>query len=209
MSIRTEILAYLELRQTATAADLSRALQVTAANVRHHLRNLERDGIVQPIGKRPSSGRGRPSRVFRLARRGADLTHLTEAILDELLAGASREASGPSGSPRQAGRLPLVRVAARLAGGSPLTPAPASQRLLGAIQRLNELGYQSHWEAHATGPRIILGNCPYAEIISDHPELCQMDGHLLEILADRPATQSAKLERNQQGLPVCIFRLVS
>jgi predicted ArsR family transcriptional regulator len=64
---------------------------------------------------------------------------------------------------------------------------------------LNQLHYQARWEAGAEGPRIILGQCPYAAVIGNHPELCRMDMSLLEGMLDTQVEQRVKLG------PMCIF----
>jgi predicted ArsR family transcriptional regulator len=73
---------------------------------------------------------------------------------------------------------------------------------------LNELQYQARWEASAWGPRLILGHCPYAAIVSDHPELCRMDAFLLETKIGKPVEQTGKLQINDTGLPFCTFLMV-
>jgi len=59
--------------------------------------------------------------------------------------------------------------------------AAASMRMTALIARLNTLHYDAHWEAGASGPRVILGRCPYASVIQKHPELCQMDARAFRI----------------------------
>ena len=194
-STRKHIIQYLESRQVASAQELSRALQVTAANVRHHLKNLQQDELVTMIGERAPQGRGRPTKLFRLARQGENLNLLAGMLLNELLHNLSLE--------DRVARLQAL--ADRLRGEVGDSKRHISQRLYGAIQRLNTLNYQSRWEAHSMGPRIILGHCPYAAIIDDHPALCQMDAYLLEGLLREPVSQTAKLERDKRGLPYCTF----
>jgi predicted ArsR family transcriptional regulator len=101
----------------------------------------------------------------------------------------------------------FLRTLALRLGGEPTSARHITQRLAAAVRRLNDLEYQARWEAHALAPRVILGNCPYAAIIEGHPELCQMDAYLLENQLGQAVSQTAKLERNPQGLPVCVFAL--
>ena len=54
-------------------------------------------------------------------------------------------------------------------------------RLVGTIQRLNELGYPARWEAHAAGPHLILENQPFAEL-SENAGVGELDVYLLEAL---------------------------
>jgi predicted ArsR family transcriptional regulator len=67
--------------------------------------------------------------------------------------------------------------------------------------------YQARWEAGAEGPHIILGHCPYAVIIENHPELCKMDKAILSGLLGGQVEQLAKLEEGAGGLPFCAFVL--
>lgn len=194
MSTRQRILEILLTRQPVTADELANVLHLTPANIRHHLGKLERDGRVIAVGERPPRGRGRPPRMFALSVRGEGTDRLAGRLLDQAL-----DALAPDQ------RADFLRALALRLGGTIEGGPHITQRLGAAIRRLNELEYQARWEAHALAPRVILGNCPYAAIIAEHPELCQMDAHLLENLLGQPVAQTAKLERNLQGLPVCVF----
>jgi len=65
-------------------------------------------------------------------------------------------------------------------------PIPVShtlpQRLAEALDRLRKWNYEPAWEARPQGPRIILHHCPYMALISNHPELCELDRCLITIL---------------------------
>lgn len=194
---RLRILDYLRKQQTASVRELSRILGMTGANIRHHLAVLESNDLIEVIHQR-REGRGRPGNVYGLSRRvlGDGLDKLAGVLFDAWLKDAPEEV-------REAG---LRAVALRLAGENlPTADIPIPRRLAQTVERLNELHYQARWEASPDGPRILLGHCPYAQIISDYPELCQMDAHLLELRLDLPARQMAKLERNVAGLPQCAF----
>jgi predicted ArsR family transcriptional regulator len=106
---------------------------------------------------------------------------------------------------REAG---LRTVALRLGGkNSPGPDTYMPRRLSQAIDRLNELHYQAHWEAGIDGARIILGHCPYAAIIAAYPELCRMDEYLLEQRCCSPVEQLARLQPSVKGQPFCSFRV--
>jgi DeoR family suf operon transcriptional repressor len=192
---RTKILEILAVQRLATAAELSRALQVTEADARHHLGLLVKDKLVEQAGTNPTGGRGRPRTVYRL----------TLTAQPDNIAGL---ASALLLARRGAEQTNMLRHAASQLGAA-LPAAPnAGPRLYAAVQRLNELHYQAHWEAHAEAPIIQLGNCPYAPLIQEHPELCQMDKFLLEELSGMTVQQTAKLEASPQGALRCIFHLI-
>lgn len=193
---RTEILTELERQKTATAAQLSRRLQVGAADVRFHLQQLVAEGMIEEAGKQRTGEPGRPRRLYRLAppARQSNLAGLAGILLQVMT--------------EELGISSLATVAERLAISSPEEKLPPGKRLFQAVQRLNDLHYLARWEAHAESPRIVLGNCPYAAIIDDYPILCQLDSQLIEHLTGLPAEQSAKLETNPRGEIFCMFELV-
>jgi len=194
---RQRLIAHLRSHPAASASDLARALGLTAADVRHHLSRLTAEGLVEPAGQRRGPGAGRPERTFRLGRlaQGDSLDLLAAALLD-----------GMSGDEREAG---LRAAAVRLAGAVIPSGLPPARRLAAAVERLNQLRYRARWEAHAEGPRVILGNCPYAAIIADHPELCRMDALLLETHLGAPAQLRLCREPDANGEVHCMFTLES
>lgn len=195
---RQRILIYLRDHNGVSASEISRALRVTAANVRHHLSILVGDGRVKNIGTRPGKTPGRPVQIYGLsdAALGDNLAGLADALLAEVLENASAPELDAL----------LQALAARLA---PVEPNEATghitRRLASAVGRLNRLGYAARWEAHAAGPRVIFEHCPYAAIIERHPELCRMDSFILSNLLNSEVAQVSKLGLNTRGLPICIF----
>ena len=205
---RQRILAYLQSHHGVTAAEVSRALRVTPANIRHHLSILAADGRAKVVGERrpagnaagAGQGRGRPVKVYGLGdtASGDNLSGLADAVLGQWIAGLPPD-QRDSALGALAARLADVPVGER--------SGPIIRRLAQAMTRLNELHYRARWEAHAQGPRVIFEHCPYAAILEKHPELCRMDGFLLEELLGADITQSVRLELNVRGLPFCMFVL--
>ena len=194
---RQRILDHLRKQQTTTVRELSHALEMTGANIRHHLAMLESNDLVTVVGQR-REGRGRPVNIYRLSRRvlGDGLDKLASAMFDTWLRpGTDQE--------QETG---LRSLAQRLAGEKTSgTASPVTQRLIATVVRLNEMHYQARWEAGAQGPRILLLHCPYQAIITDYPELCRMDAHLLSVQLDHPVEQVARLESDTRGVPFCAF----
>jgi predicted ArsR family transcriptional regulator len=177
---RSRILDYLRKQQTATVHELSSALTMTGANVRHHLGVLESSELIELVSQR-REGRGRPVAVYGLSRRmlGDGLDGLAGALLEGLLRNASEAEQ----------EVRLKSVALRLGGNTMPGRVPSALRqLTQAVDRLNELHYQARWEAGIDGAHIILGHCPYAAIIATYPELC-------------------RLQPSAKGYPFCVFRV--
>lgn len=195
---RQQILEYLERHQRATANELSRALKVTAANIRHHLTILKEDGWIEISGTRAPQGRGRPTQVYNLSpeRQTDHLLGLTCALLDQI--------------PPEGRAAVFSSIARNLTSTAPPLPAEyhLTRHLIRAIHSLNEMHYRAKWEAHVTAPRIRLGHCPYAAILKEHPEICELDAILLEYLLHRPVRQIARRGNSPTGRPFCLFEIL-
>ena len=191
ITTRQKILDYLKRNRTVSSREIARVLQMTPANARHHLGILAADGRVEVISQR-QGGRGRPEKVYRLAGTlvGDNLSALADALLTEVGQKIKMEALGK-----------------RIAGASALSGQPLMRRLTSTVDRLNTMHYQVRWEAGAEGPRVILGHCPYAKLVEQYPQLCQMDAALLGELLGAQVKQLAKQEKGAGGLPYCAFVL--
>jgi predicted ArsR family transcriptional regulator len=199
LTTRLKILDHIRKYQTTTASELSSLLGMTGSNIRHHLAILESTVLVEVVGQR-KEGRGRPTNVYGLSRRmlGDGLDELASILLVTLL--------GKAGEGTRNGILKAV--AKKMAGGeNGFATLSIPRQLTHAVNRLNELHYQAHWEASSAGPKLILGHCPYSAIIKDHPELCTMDAYLVEAHVTVRADQTEKLQPSTKGLAFCAFQL--
>lgn len=199
-STRQQIIDHLRIRRIASAPELAQALGVTAANVRHHLSILLEEGAVLFAGQRRKTGRGRPTSLYALARRSQEhnLDGLASALLQVLDTLHSQDARP----------LALHKVATLIVGGKQPPEGSLTQRLYACIKHLNSLNYRARWEAHSTGPQLVLENCPYAAVIAKHPELCQMDKYLLEELLNAQLEQTARLVQTRAGTTYCEFAIL-
>lgn len=195
---RQQVLDYLRVQRAASAAELSQALQMTAANVRHHLTILEQQGLIERSGWRISAGRGRPAQVFCLSEqaRGHNLERLASVLLTACFGLLP-------GEPSQAILERLVQLLIPTAPAGSLT-----QRLNSTVRTLNEMHYEARWEAHAEAPRLILSHCPYATLPVTHPELCRLDALLIEKLLHSSVQSIARLTSDIHGAPFCAFRIL-
>src|SRR4026207_78517 len=147
---RHKVLAYLTRTRTASVREIARALKMSAANVRHHLRVLVSDGRLELASVRERESRGRPEKLFTLPRAalGDNLSTLSDALLAE--AGT---------------KVRVEALAKHLVGESDFASQPIVKRLNLIVEKLNQMNYHARWEAGREGPRVILGHCPYAAII--------------------------------------------
>jgi predicted ArsR family transcriptional regulator len=195
---RQRILEQLRAKHTLAAQELSLILGTTTANIRHHLGVLLQEGVIEIAGYRPGGGRGRPAQLYSLTQQAHahNLDKLADALLENLLEGLTPEE-----------QLAALRQIATRMGSQAIGVANLTQRLNACIKVLNEMNYQARWEARSPSPRVVFSHCPYARILPQHPELCQMDASLLQRMLGVSVTQIAKLAAGRQGGKVCIFTI--
>ncbi len=198
VTARQKVLAHFNKTRTASAREIARALKMSAATVRHHLRVLASDGRLEMTSVRGRDGRGRPENVYSLPRGalGDNLSVLSDALLTE--AGSKPALNGDEGSRMES-------LAQRLVGESNFANQPLAKRLNLTVEKLNQMNYHSRWEAGFEGPRIIFSHCPYAAILEKHPGLCQMDQAMLKQWMGQPVTQLFKIGKD--GSSICVFVL--
>lgn len=187
---RKRILDILTNKDQITARELSHALRITQADVRHHLGNMLDEGLIIITGVKRDGRRGRPARYYSLAASAEEdnFDLLSSALLNAALEDADQQTKN----------VFLKQVAAKLIGE--FTPhGPLVQRLVEAVSRMNSLGYEARWEAHADAPHLILAHPPFDKLYSRHPELNELDNYLVEYLLDEQVariTTSSFLEQN-------------
>jgi predicted ArsR family transcriptional regulator len=194
---RQKLLKYIIEQQSATVEELSKVFKVTPANIRHHLSILSEQGSVKIVGQKDNPGKGRPTQIYSasLQTDRNNLDQLASALLSMMMSASQSDDKD---------RL-LHQIARQLVSQYHLDRYNPTRRMYTSIRVLNQMKYQAHWEAHLEYPRIMLGHCPYQTMLTQHPEICQMDGYVLQELLDAPIRQVEKLSLNARGLPECIF----
>lgn len=200
-STRDKILDLLQHSPNLSAAEMSRALRVTRADIRYHLTSLVSQGTLVQMPAMQRSGhisRGRPAASYQLApiARPDMIAALASTLLE------MEQAPLPS-------KTFLDELARRLI---PPNSSSASQpnvieRLNAALLCINQNPYHARWEAHRDGPQVIFNNCPFSAIIDRHPELCQVDRRIIEKLTGLNALQVRKIDLKGPTSTSCIFTL--
>lgn len=200
VTTRSKILAFLAKRGQASAVELSHALKLTPANIRHHLRVLQNEGVIVPIHVDRTGGRGRPACFYALSDRqkAHNLDRLCAAFLQQVRATKSSDEKNNL----------LRSIAQQLITDRPTSSKISlTQRLIFTTKVLNEMSYQASWEAHREAPTIKFAHCPYASLVEAFPELCQMDVFLLEALMGCPIEVVTTHQISPFGEIICRFRL--
>ena len=198
-SSRQRIIDFLVEHKVATASEFSRVLNLTAADVRHHLTLLTKQGSLSISGYKLTQHKGRPARLYTLSAPMA--RHNLDLLAHHLLLDISMHNSQEYYCAR------LKGIAERFTADTHWETSNFTRRIYKTVKLLQDMNYDASWEAHAHSPQLILGHCPFGVIINQHPELCQMDSYLIESLLGTPVYQLKKLVISSRGLPQCIFIL--
>jgi predicted ArsR family transcriptional regulator len=207
LTARQQVLEYIRIQRAVTSSDVARALRMTGANARHHLAILQAQGLIEVIGRRPTDGRGRPAKLFALTDRilGDNLPNLASALLNQFIYKALP--TERSHIWQELAILIIDSVNDNVHGETKKSQGSLTQRLYNAMILLNRMNYDARWVAHPEAPFVILGHCPYAAILDQHPELCQFDRFLLIEMLGTSVTQKKRLDLDSRGIKHCAFTL--
>jgi predicted ArsR family transcriptional regulator len=181
-----------------TADDVARQLGLTRSAIRLQLTAMERDGVVQRVGKRP--GPTRPSYLYELMPEVEQLlstayipllTHLVDVCVEAL-------------PPRHVEGL-LRRTGERLARDLPGKKVNGGRkvRVATASQLMNEhLGALTHIEGN--GQLTIRGaSCPLSALTGKHPGVCLAMESLVAEIVGGPVRECC----DRTGRPQCCFEI--
>ncbi|MFQ6672002.1 MAG: helix-turn-helix transcriptional regulator, partial [Candidatus Tectimicrobiota bacterium] len=160
-----------------TIKELEQALGVTRTAVRQQLAALQAKGLVERTVER--QGVGRPRGLYSLTAEGQRLfareyEALLGGVLDELLASEGKA---------KVRRL-LGRVSRKLA--DTYRPLPVSQslaeRVASLAKQLTSRGHVTEAQPTSEGYTLRMYNCPYHELVTTHPVICEMERSMLHSL---------------------------
>jgi DeoR family transcriptional regulator, suf operon transcriptional repressor len=181
-STRDKILQHLLRTPRATINDLAQAVGINPISVRHHLTNLQMEGLVDAAEER--HGVGRPRLVYTLTEDGLErfptrYLRLTTRLLSQMketLPGAV------------VGEL-FKEVATGLADQheAQLKGLSVEERLDTVKELLADEGFVVEWEKKDDEYHIHEITCPYLQVGQSHPEVCAVDETLISRMLSVPA----------------------
>jgi len=182
-----------------TVDDIASQLGLTANAVRAQLTAMERDGVVQRVGRRP--GTTRPFHVF-------ELTPEVEQLLSQAYIPLLMQLVQAFSNALPAGQVDaLMREAGKgLAGELPIAKRSGDSleaRVRAASELLNkELGAVTHLEKN--GGYIIRGaGCPLAALTGKHPAVCLAIESLLSEVLGADVRECC----DRESRPQCCFKI--
>ena len=196
---RQRIMEILRERNSATVEELGEELQLTPVTVRHHLDILRSEGLVQAPQVKRRESPGRPQHIYAL-------TEAADEHFPKNYIGFSKlmlhEIRGRV-EPKELDSI-LTGMAQRMSEQVP-TAQPGDtmpQRLERLIKFLNIKGYVARWHRTTAGYVLQALNCPYHDLLREHPEPCVMDMSMISrILGQVPE----RVESMAAGSNLCTY----
>ena len=183
-STRDKILQTLLKKPRSTINDLAEAVGINPISVRHHLGNLEKEGLVE--GQEERHGVGRPRLVYVLTSDGMErfptrYLRLTTRLITQM----KGTMSGPMIS-KLFGQIAddLVSEYAHDIMGLSM-----EERLDFVKEFLAQEGCTVEWEKKGTQYQIHEISCPYYQIGVAHPEVCTVDQTLISKMLALPVNK--------------------
>lgn len=180
-STRDRILQTLLSNPTATITELAEAVDINTISVRHHLTNLQAEGLIQASEER--HGVGRPRLIYSLTDTGLEkfptrYMSLTNRLLEQLKATLTQA---------EINEL-FVRMAKSLAADhlERIKKLPIEQKLDAIRKSLGDEGFMIEWQKVGEDYQIIEKACPFYHVGQSHPEVCIMDQTLISTMLSIP-----------------------
>ncbi len=198
---RAALLVALKGSGHATAKELAVALRCSLNAVRHHLRELEAEGVVDH--ELAPHGVGAPAHSYRMTASGhalfPDRYQQTVAdLLDHLVASEGRAAA-----------ISLLEahyraLASRAQAGSADLPAGRRGELVARL--LAAEGYMATWAETTAGNAVLTEhNCPHQVVAERFPEICDAEEAFLARVLDATIERRSRIT---SGCGTCSYHVV-
>jgi predicted ArsR family transcriptional regulator len=183
-STKDKILQILLRKPKITINDIAEAVGINPISVRHHLSNLEKEGLIGAEEER--HGVGRPRLMYSLTQDGMEkfptkYLQLTTRLLSQM---------------KESMPAPVVarlfsQIAEDLANeyASQMQGMGMEERLEFVKDMLAREGFVVEWEKKGDDYQIHEISCPYYQIGVAHPEVCEVDQTLISKMLALPVNK--------------------
>ena len=183
-STRDKILQTLLRKPRSSINDLAEAVGINPISARHHLTNLQMEGLVE--GKEERHGVGRPRLVYILTDEGMERFPTRYLRLTSRLLTQMKESMSGAVVSNLFGQIAedLVKEYAHDIQGLGM-----EERLDFVKELLAQEGFTVEWEKKDGAYEIHEISCPYYQIGMAHPEVCTVDQTLISKMLALPANK--------------------
>ena len=198
--VRGTLLVELKRAYRLTAKELAARLNLSLNAVRHHLKELEAESLVEY--ERQHQGVGAPAYAYRLSSRGQGLfPRRYESTLTELLDYVVRREGRASAVAVLEARYEALTLRLQ----DQLVGATAPEKMAAVTQLLSDEGYMAEGTASLSGHgTLIEHNCAIQAVAERFPEICAAEARFLA------ATLGAEVDRREHilsGCSACEYRV--
>jgi len=194
---RDKMLQVMQRQQRSTIAGLADTVGINPISVRHHLTNLQVEGLVSVEEER--HGVGRPRLVYFLTEKGREqfpsrYLRLTSRLLDQL----------KESLPAAVVNKLFLQIAEDMTGdhASQMATLSMEERLEFMKSLLAREGFTVEWEKAGDQYQIHEITCPYLHIGQSHPEVCSLDQMIISKMLAMPAE---KVQCILRGDAMCTY----
>ena len=196
---RGAVLVHLKRAQHLTAKELAARLRVSLNAARHHLKELEAEGLV--VYEREHRGVGAPAFAYRLSPAGEALfprryEETLTALLDQMVERDGREAA--------VGLLASYFAGLTRRLQTELVDATPAERLRALGRVLSEEGYMAEVTALAGSGTLTEHNCAIPAVAERFPEICAAEARFL---ADVLGAEVDRREHMLNGCSACEYHV--
>ena len=183
-STKDKILQTLLRRPRITINELAEAVEINPISVRHHLTNLQMEGLIEAEEVR--HGVGRPRLVYSLTQDGMERFPTKYLRLTTRLLAQMKETM-----PAPVVAKLFNQIAEDLASeySSQIQGLSMEERLEFVKELLAQEGFTVEWEKKGGEYQIHEISCPYYQIGVAHPEVCTVDQTLISKMLALPANK--------------------
>jgi predicted ArsR family transcriptional regulator len=183
-STRDKILQTLLEKPRSTINALAEAVGINPISVRHHLTNLQMEGLVE--GREERHGVGRPRLVYVLTDEGMErfptrYMQLTTRLLSQM--------KGSMPGPVVANLFNQIAEDLASQYASDVQNLSMEERLDFVKHILAQEGFNVQWEKKGGQYEIHEISCPYYQVGATHPEVCSVDQTLISKMLAVPASK--------------------
>jgi len=183
-STKDKILQTLLRKPKITINDIAEAVGINPISVRHHLTNLQMEGLI--LADEERHGVGRPRLVYSLTEDGMEKFPTKYLRLTtRLLAQMKESMPGPAVANM------FNQIAEDMAGeySEQMKGLSMEERLDFVQEMLAQEGFTVEWEKKGGDYQIHEISCPYYQIGIAHPEVCTVDQTLISKMLALPASK--------------------
>jgi predicted ArsR family transcriptional regulator len=189
---REKVLIIIKLHPKSTIIEIADQVDINAISVRHHLTNLQAEGLIMAEEER--HGIGRPRLVYSLTDRGMEnfpsrYFHLVNSLMDQI----------KETLPEKDVNSIFHNMAEKLTSDyEPMLAKMSMEERLELLKTiLNNEGFDVEWEQQGQQCCIKEISCPYFKIGDNHPEVCLFDKSIISNILNIPINKISHQDREE------------